>query len=265
VSASPNRADDPLPKVASTARAAAWWRLVAVAAVGLAFTAVRACERYVAEYQTFPAVDWLEARPPLDEAGSIPPAATLSQSAVYVLPQLPVREGPVPFLPAFVPPGFVVRSVSGVRDAAQLVKATPGLESAPGKYLRDGVSLRLAVVVFHRTVRAAAWADLGTIQLDLRSGSAGRREFRTSGPETRDTVWVRKPPLEPGEKWPQGTATVVGYRGPISFEIQATSVRPSSTDLRDSVELSARAESLARRFTEEWTAWLAAQPYARAW
>jgi hypothetical protein len=249
----------------SSARGAAWWRLLAIVAVVLGFTSAHACERYVAEFQTFPAVDWLEAQPPLDEAAGIPPAATVIQTAAYVVPQLPIREGPLPFLPTFVPPSIVVRSVSGVRDAAQVVKGIPSAEAFPGRDLQDGASLRLAVVVFHRTVRAAAWADLRSIQLDLRRGNEGRREFRTSGPESRDMVWVRKPGLEPGEQWPYGTATVVGYRGPIGFEMQATSVRQGSTDLRDMVDLSARAEALARRFAVEWTAWLAAEPYAHGW
>ena len=81
-----------------------------------------------------------------------------------------------------------------------------------------------------------------------------------TGPGTRDVLWIAEPLRMEA---PQGGAIVVGYRGPIGFEIRSRSVRTSIDDPFLAAELSARAEQLALNGADEWKTWLESQPYWR--
>lgn len=232
----------------------AYWRLLALFALGLGMIALRACERYAQEYQTLPVVDWLEAHPPLSEAEDVPTAADLARGLAEAAPYLPLRSDAAPYSPDVAPPGRAQLTASGVRDAARLV-----LDSVPNAITPDEarVSLSLDVDVFYRSPRAAAWTELLTRELDIRDPQTGALQFRTGGPDEPDRVWVTVPREVVAHS---GEATVLGHRGPVSFELKARLLRPTADDPRQLVELAGRAEALARTTTATWTAWLVHQP-----
>lgn len=236
--------------------AAWWWRVWLLSALGLFVLAGRGCERYVPQFQTFPAVDWLEARPPFDETARIPPAAEIVSGFVFAAPRLALRSGPQAYLPQFLLPGVVVRQVSGIRDAAQLEKVNDIRPSLPDY---ERVSLRL--MVFYRAERAAAWLDLRATQLDLgRQETSDKKHFRTSGPLDGDLAWIEDQASaeDPG----LGHSLVVGRRGPLAFEVDAVVRGRGGPVSQQAAELAARSEALAREAAGAWTAWLEAQPYA---
>jgi hypothetical protein len=228
-----------------------FWRLFTVMALGLGLLALRGCERYTTEYQTLPVLDWLESRPPLYEAGRLPPAADLARGLARVRPYLAVTSDVAAFEPIFAPPGVAQRRASGVRDAATIQLGTA--DAAPNA---DQVALNLSVVVFNRAVRAAAWAELTGRELDVRDPVDLLRQFRLDGSDQPDTVWL----AHPGEAPPRtGVATLVGRRGPLAYTLRATSQRPTAADPDDRLELAARAEAMVRQAAADWTAWVASQ------
>ena len=229
---------------------------VAVSAILLAAVAVRATEAYATRYQSLPALDWLESRPPLAESADVPAAADLARGLSRALPLLVIRDDVRPRLPAFGPPAVVQRTVPGVRDAARIELGSPGT------YLPDEVPVRarLDVIVFNRTLRAAAWSELMAREMDIRDPESGRQQARMSGPDEPDGVWVVQPrewaigPYSGG-----GVATIAGNRGAVAFMLQVTFFRPNATDPADLTDLTARAEATARQAAAAWTAWLATQ------
>ena len=225
------------------------WRLTAVVAIGLGLLALRACERYTSEYQTLPAVDWLESRPPLAESADVPSAFELARGAARVLPLLDIRDDARPYLPGLGPPSLSRRTIGGIRDAAVIQVGTP-----EPTHPRLQVTLRVAV--FYRAVRAAAWASLLDHEFDLRDPGTGTAQLRLTGAdgEEPDRVWITHPGESPG-----GEATVIGARGPVVFQIQALAQRPGSSgevSQPEALDLSARAERVARQAATDWTAWL---------
>lgn len=234
------------------------WRVLAVAAIGLGLLALRACERYTSEYQTLPAIDWLESRPPLAESADLPSAIDLARGAARVLPLLGIRDDARPYLPGLGPPSLSRRTIGGVRDAAVIQVGTP---ETP----RPRLQVTLRVTVFNRAVRAAAWTSLLAHEFDLRDPGTGTAQWRLTGADTQDPsageptdrMWITRPGESPG-----GEATVVGLRGPVVFQLQVLAQRPGSSgdvSQADSLDLSARAERLARQATTDWTAWLLPQ------
>lgn len=206
------------------------------------------------EYQTFPFADWLEAQPPLLESGAVPPAGDLLQGAVWALPEMPLGAGPVPFYFAFTVPGVIVREVSGVRDGSELLRETAAAPAA-GEYAR----VRFKVLVFNRSIRAGAWADMRATQMDLgRQQTLEGKYFRTTGPDAPYELWVERPGNAP---YPSGHAVAIARRGPIGLEIDAVSEQQLAIDRTSELELSARAQRLAGRAAAGWLAWLQAQPY----
>ena len=152
---------------------------------------MRASEAYATRYQSLPALDWIESRPPLLESAGAPAAADLARGLSRVLPLLTIREDAQPRLPSFGPPGVIQRTVAGVRDAARIELASPG------SYLPDQVPLRarLDVIVFNRAPRAAAWSELMAREMDIRDPETGLPQARLSGPDEADAVWVGAPSL----------------------------------------------------------------------
>jgi hypothetical protein len=159
-------------------------------------------------------------------------------------------------LPIFGPPAVLQRSIGGVRDAAQIVVGSPG------DFTPDGVPIqaRLYTVVFNRTLRAADWAALMKLEMDTRDPDSGLSQERVTGPDDTDAVWVVSP-HQTG-----GIATVVGHRGPVAFDLQVTlgptpvPYQPDSTVTRPEViDLSGRAETLARQIAADYSAWLEQQ------
>jgi hypothetical protein len=228
------------------------WRVLAVVSIGLGLLALRACERYTSEYQTLPAIDWLESRPPLAEAAGVPSAIDLARGAARVLPLLDIRDDARPYLPGLGPPSLSRRTIGGVRDAAVIQVGTP---EAP----RPRLQVTLHVTVFNRAVRAAAWTGLLDHEFDLRDPGTGTAQLRLTGaePEEADRVWITHPGESPG-----GEATVVGARGPVVFAFQALAQRPGSSgeiSQAEALDLSARAESIARQAASDWTTWLLPQ------
>jgi hypothetical protein len=226
------------------------WRILAVAAIGLGLLALRACERYTSEYQTLPAVDWFESRPPLAESADVPSALDLARGAARVLPLLDIRDDARPYLPGLGPPSLSRRTIGGVRDAAMIQVGTPEVP-------RPRLQVTLRVTVFYRSARAAAWNSLLDHEFDLRDPGTGTAQLRLTGADDPDRVWITHPGESPG-----GEATVVGARGPVVFELQALAQRPDSLgDLSqpEALDLSARAERIARQAAADWTAWLLPQ------
>jgi len=231
------------------------WRLLALLAIGLGVLALRGCERYTQEFQTLPALDWLDAGP-FSQAGAVPPAAELGRGMAQAAPYLPLRDDAVPYSPDVAPPGRTQVTASGVRDAARISFGI-GSAVAPAPPGRDEVSVSLEVIVFYRIQRAAAWAELLTREMDIRDPQSGALQFRTGGPDGPDRVWVTVPREATART---GESTVLGDRGPVTFELKARIVRSTMQDPRELVELAGRAEALARATAAAWTAWLIRQP-----
>lgn len=223
-----------------------WWRVVALLAIGLGLLALRACERYTSEYQTLPAIDWLESRAPLAESGDVPAAADLARGAARVFPLLVIRDDARPYVPGLGPPSLSRRTIGGVRDAALIQVGT----AEPS---RPALQITLRVAVFFRGERAAAWTSLLDHEFDLRDPGSGTAQLRLTGAEAADRVWVTHPGETSG-----GEATVVGTRGPVTFELQALAQNrgPGDPTPAEALDLSARAERLAREFATDWTTWL---------
>src|ERR671933_1116387 len=219
---------------------------VAVSAILLAAVAVRATEAYATRYQSLPALDWLESRPPLAESADVPAAADLARGLSRALPLLTIRDDARPRLPAFGPPAVVQRTVPGVRDAARIELGSPGT------YLPDEVPVeaRLDVIVFNRSLRAAAWSELMAREMDIRDPESGRQQARMSRPDEPDGVWVVQP------RAGGGVATIAGHRGVVGFLLQLTFFRPNATEPADLADLTARAEATARQAAAAWSAWL---------
>jgi hypothetical protein len=168
------------------------------------------------------------------------------------MPLLVVGEDARPWLPVFGPPAAIQRSMGGVRDASRIVLVSPGAatpDTAP-------VAVRLYAVVFNRTLRAEEWTELMGREMDIRDPDSGLTQARITGPDDADSVWVVSP------RQTGGIATIVGHRGPIAFDLQVTlGPRPpvfspeSNSDAGpEAVDLSARAESLARQAASAWSA-----------
>jgi hypothetical protein len=239
----------PNPDVSAPLAGAAW-RLLAVVAIGLGLLALRACERYTSEYQTLPAVDWLESRPPLAESAEVPSALDLARGAARALPLLQIRDDARPYLPGLGPPSLSRRTIGGVRDAAMIQVGTP-------EPSRPRLQVTLRVAVFYRAVRAAAWSSLLDHEFDLRDPGTGTAQLRLTGADDADRVWITHPGESPG-----GEATVVGERGPVVYQLQVLAQRPGSigdVSQAEALDLSARAESIARQAATDWTAWLLPQ------
>jgi hypothetical protein len=223
--------------------------VLAVTAIVLAAVAVRATEAYATRYQSLPALDWVESRPPLAESADVPAAADLARGLSRALPLLVIRDDARPRLPAFGPPAVVQRTVPGVRDAARIELGSPGA------YPPDQVPVgaRLDVIVFSRALRAAAWSELMGREMDIRDPENGLQQVRMSGPDEPDGVWVIIP------KSGGGVATVVGHRAAVGFVLQVTYVHEAAADPATLADVTARAETTARQAAASWTAWAATQ------
>jgi hypothetical protein len=58
---------------------------------------------------------------------------------------------------------------------------------------------------------------------------------------------------------------VIGTRGVVAYELSATVSRPNFDPDLDNVDVSARAQALARRAAGGWTDWLESQRAAQHW
>src|SRR5918994_598168 len=180
----------------------------------LGVVAVRATEHYTPRYQTLPVLDWLESRPPLAESSSVPPAADLARGLARTTPLLVIKDDVRPLIPVFGPPAFVQRTIGGVRDAARIELGAPGDFAADN----NPISARLEVIVFHRGLRAAAWSELMTRELDVRDPYTGAQQVRLSGPDSVEGVWLIAPPRG-------GVVSVSGHRDSVGFLLQVTFTR----------------------------------------
>jgi hypothetical protein len=222
--------------------------LLAIVAILLAATTMRATEVYTDRYHSLPVLDWLESRPPLLDSANVPPAVDLARGASRALPLLEIRNDAQTQMPVFGPPSSVQRIVGGVRDAARITLVSPGtppLSSPP-------IAARFDVIVFNRTLRATAWSQLMGRAMDIRDPDSGASQLHISGPDEGDAVWIAIPGTSQG-----GIATVVGQRGAVGFVMQVSYMGPRPANSAQLTDLSARAEVLARAATRDWTAWLA--------
>jgi hypothetical protein len=215
-------------------------RTLVLASIVLGAMALRATERYASQYQSLPMLDWLEAHPPFEEAGGVPSAADLAHGFVLAEPLLVIRDDVRPYVPQLGPPAVGQRTIGGVRDAARVQLRT--LPEAPVP-----VTLAASVSVFHRAVRASSWASLLSHELDLRDPETGSHQLRVS-----DSVWL----TQPGMNAEAGEATMLGVRGPVMYELRAQVAAAGGPTPPDYLDLSARAEAIARRVATGWTAWL---------
>jgi hypothetical protein len=230
--------------------------VLGVVAVLLCAVAVRSTEIYTSRYQTLPALDWIESRPPLAEAVDVPAAADLARGLSRTMPLLVISDDARPWLPIFGPPAVIQRTMGGVRDASRILLISPGTftgEQVP-------VQVRLYAIVFNRTVRATDWTELMGREMDIRDPDSGLTQEHLTGPDEPDGVWVVSP------RQTGGIATVVGHRGPVAFDLQVTlgptpPVLSSEAGLprADVADISARAEAIARKSAADWSAWLELQ------
>jgi hypothetical protein len=218
-------------------------------AVVLGVISIRATEHYTARYQTLPILDWLESRPPLAEAARVPQATDLVRGLLRAAPLLTIHADARPLSPVFGPPAVVQRSMGGVRDAASIELGLPG---AVGEQFQP-VQARLEVIVFNRAGRAAAWADLMALQMDIRDPHAGQPQVRLTAQDSRDGLWIVAPRAGVG-----GTATLAGWRGPVAFELIVACRRSGATRPETLLELSALAETIARDTGGSWATWVEA-------
>ena len=222
--------------------------VLGLAAIALSAVTVRATEFYATRYQSLPVLDWLESRPPLAEAANVPASDDLARGLVRALPLLTIREDARPELPSFSPPAVHQRTMGGVRDASRIELGSPGaFESG-----QVPVRARLDVIVFNRTLRAAAWSELMAREMDIRDPDSGFSQVVVAGPEEQDGVWLLAP------RQGGGTATVAGHRGPVGFMLQVF-LRSETTDPAELVDLNARAETIARQGAADWSDWLTRQ------
>jgi len=224
--------------------------VLGLAALVLGVISVRSTEHYTARYQTLPMLDWLESRPPLAEGARVPLATDLVRGFLRAAPLLTIHADARPLIPMFGPPAVVQRSIGGVRDAASIELGLPG---AVGEQVQP-VQARLEVIVFNRSLRAAAWADLMAQQMDIRDPHAGQPQVRLTAQDSRDGLWIVAPRRGVG-----GRATLAGWRGPVAFELIVAYTRPGVTRPEALLELSARAEAIARATGGDWATWLEAR------
>jgi hypothetical protein len=232
------------------------FHVLAVIGLLLWFVAIQSTELYTSRNQTLPVLDWVESRWPVTEAADVPAAADLARGLAKTQPLLVIRDDARSWLPIFGPPAVLQRSIGGVRDAAQIVVGSPGT------FTPDAVPIRarLYTVVFNRTLRAADWAALMKLEMDTRDPDSGLSQVRVTGPDAVDAMWIVSP------RQTGGIATVVGHRGPVAFDLQVTlgltpeAYQPQSTATRpEAIDMSGRAETLARQMASDWSAWLAQQ------
>lgn len=227
--------------------------ILGVAGVLLLAASVRSTELYAGRYQTLPMLDWLESRQPLANSADVPSAIDLARGVSRALPLLIIRNDARTQMPVFGPPSSVEKVVGGVRDAARINLGSPGDYGAN----QVPVSVRLDVIVFNRDLRAADWTALFGRAMDIRDPDSGLPQARVSGPDEQDTVWVAGPGPDQG-----GIATVVGHRGVIGFVLQVAYLHDYTMDAAHLVDMSARAEALARQAAADWSSWAAQQSVA---
>jgi hypothetical protein len=221
---------------------------LALAAIVLGAVAVRSTEVYASRYQSLPALDWLESRPPLAQASTVPPAIDIARGLLSVMPLLVIRDDAHTVLPAFGPPPSFQRTIAGVRDASRIQLGSPGdypMGQVP-------VSAQFDVIVFDRIPRALAWSEL--MNRAMANGDPGWPQDRLTGPDEADATWVPRPAPNHG-----GMASVVGTRGPVGFVLRITFLNASDAAASQLADSTARAEVLAREATGDWSAWLAPQ------
>lgn len=223
--------------------------VLALVAIVLGATSVRATEFYAARYQSLPVLDWIESRPPFEEAASVPASADLARGLARAMPLLVVRDDARPHLPAFSPPAILQRTMGGVRDASRIVLGSPGAFAAD----QVPVQARLDVIVFNRVQRAAAWAGLMGREMDILDPETRLTQAVVGGPDEPDGGWLVAP------RAGGGVATVAGHRGPVGFVLQVSLLRSETDDAAALADLSARAETLARQGATTWTKWLTRQ------
>jgi hypothetical protein len=225
------------------------YHALAIAAILLTAVSVRATEFYTTRYQSLPVQDWLESRPPLAESANLPAASDLVRGIARALPLLTIRDDARPRTPEFGPPAYFQRTIGGVRDASRIELGTPGTF----KPNEEPLQARMDVIVFDRQLRAAAWSELMAREMDIRDLDTGSATARTAGLDQDVGVWLAAP-------WQAGgIATVVGHRGAVAFMLKVTLVRSDAASIADQVDLSARAETLARQAAADWSAWLTPQ------
>ncbi len=229
--------------------------VLAIVAILLVAATVRSTELYTDRYQTLPMLDWLESRQPLAEATDIPSAVDLARGVARAVPLLVIRDDARTQMPVFGPPSSVERVMGGVRDAARISLGSPG--DYPAGQLP--ITVRLDVIVFNRELRAADWSAVFGRAMDIRDPDNGLPQVRVQGPDAQDMVWVAEPDPVRGQG---GVSTVVGYRGPIGFELQVTLLHDPGADAAHLVDLSARAEVIARQAASDWSTWAASQTAA---
>jgi hypothetical protein len=230
--------------------------VLAIVAILLVAATVRSTELYTDRYQTLPMLDWVESRQPLAEASDIPSAVDLARGVTRALPLLVIRDDARTQMPVFGPPSSVERVMGGVRDAARISLGSPG--DYPAGQLP--ITVRLDVIVFNRELRASDWSALFGRAMDIRDPDSGLPQVRVEGPVAQDMVWVAQPDPVRGQG---GVSTVVGHRGPIGFVLQVNLLHDYvQNDAAQLVDLSARAEVIARQAASDWSAWATSQTAA---
>jgi len=223
--------------------------VLGLVAIALSAASVRATEFYAARYQSLPVLDWIESRPPLTESSTVPASADLARGLARAMPLLTIRDDARPHLPAFSPPAILQRTMGSVRDASRIVLGSPGvfpLDAVP-------IQARLDVIVFSRTLRAAAWSALMAREMDILDPESRRNQTVVAGPDEQDGVWVVAP------RAGSGIATVAGHRGPVGFVLQVTLLRSETADAAELADLTARAETITRQGAADWSDWLTRQ------
>jgi hypothetical protein len=219
--------------------------------------ALRGCERYAQEYHTLPQLDFVESLPWLSSAESVPTATNLALGLGAVATSLPLRRDVEPYIPQVAPPGRNQRTASGVRDAARVTfGTTPNMPGAADQQ----TTMIFSVIVFYSELRADAWFQLLTREMDIRNPETGALQLRSSGPGSgSNRVWITLPHEA---LTGTGEASVIGTRGPVQYQLRVQLHRSDATTQEALLDLASQAELLARQTSIDWEGWLARQPGA---
>lgn len=225
------------------------WRAAVLLGALLVALLLPTTERYAAEIESLAGVDWLETRPPFNEAGGVPSSSTLVRGAQSTWPALAAKGDVIPYQPSLQAPSVFQHQFGSIRDAAELDLAPPP-DAEPADL---PATLQAQAIVFYRNERASGWLDMMTAVYEIDNGTGQGPAYRTGGPDGSESVWV----FHPQSGSPMGRSVVLAQVGVVGMAVE---VHVDDTSVQRSDQVSPRAtaqsEVLARELASRWRTWL---------